>query len=1735
MTRALVARKRKIFALFFALAASFGFSWAADIPCTAADLGKVLCTDGSIYATVSEATAAGKTAAAVIAYVDTENGKALALALADESGDMQWETAKTTAAAHTPVVSNGTWTLPTKDEWDNMITAAGGYEALRDGFSSVGGTNMNEDKYWSSTPENTYAWCYYFNYGKWVDGYVDNPCYVRACLAFDIPAAPATDPAKLPGAFTINANGDKIVFSKGNLQATTTDLGANWTWDFAPNQWSLIGNAVANNAIKGNKNVSTNGTVDLFGWSTAATYYGINESWKNDDYAGDFVDWGALMGTEWRTLSRDEWRYIVSNRTDAYKKHGQATVNGVPGYVLLPDAWTLPSGLSFTNSVENYTTNQYDGADWTAMESAGAVFLPAAGVREGTDIYQVNLYGWYWASTPNETDGGKAYYLWFDKSSEGVTEYNRWKSKSVRLVTEAPIPPYEAAIKLINEIPNPVVLTAECKAKIDEARAAYDALSDGDKDLVTNSATLTTAEAAFENVMNIWLSGNCDAILWKDTTLAIRKHAGEGNGAMADYNYMSRAPWYSAHWYDPKPNDIVIKSVKIEEGVTHLGDYAFAWMSEMKTVTIPSSVTTIPEDAFYWSKAVDDIYLTVADPSNLTWALPHSADVQFKPSKATLCHVPADLLTAYQEKFGTLNMTFVGDLDPITPLTPEQQQALDAAKGLINAIPSPVVYTPACKDAIDAARAAYDALTPDMLKQLVSNYATLTAAEATYANLKDVVVVEAKINAIPQPVTLKLATRDSIESARAAYDALTADQKLLVSNYAILEAAEATWAGSINVAPAGALSGKYTINDGGDVIYFAHGNLQYTRENLDADWSTGTFRLAENQYDLIELVKTYPAAYCTDNYGDKTAVGLFGWGTWGEGKTPNLTSSDRTLYTWSTDFSGTLEGTDTWRTLSKDEWVYLLSHNNLSYATVHGVNGLLVAPDGKDIEGKSMTAWVEINDETWTTMQNDGYLFLPACGQRSQLSGANITTGGQGEEVLYYSSTQYNDTYAHNIWYKPGQDPATDDYSNKRQAFGVRLVSAGVNPLDQAQAAKDLIDAIGEVSYPDSKEAIKAAREAVDALGANVSLLDDADITKLTQAETAYAQLLAQAVAAVKAAIDAVPATPLTDATKKLSEYNKVTDARAAYDALSDEEKAAVTNYDKLTAAEEAFAAIGGGTGLNVSTEDIGKVLCADGSLYATKDEATAASKTPVAMIAYVEDSKGLAIALEDESNTMIWSTAITTAAAHTPTVTGGTWKLPSLLEWQQMFVGCGADLTPSETSGNVTDYLGLRDKLSAAGGNGFVEWSYWTTTEWADNPAGYAWDPYFSPEIVKWYKNKKDRDDFYIRAILAFNVVASKALADAQAAKDLIDAIPSPVVVTDDCKAKIDAAREAVTALGENASLLDDVDIAKLAKAEADFALLIKDATAVVDKIDAIGEVTFSADSKGKIVDARNAYDALSDELKPYVSNLATLTAAEAAYEAARPFATVTTVPAAVETLQYTGAAQVLITAGAAEHGTVLYSLDGENYSTELPTAVLAGAYTVYYKVQATDDYKDVAPATVIATIAYNYPDTYSLFGIPEGWRVKVNGTEATVENGAIKNIAKDDRFDVLPTKPEDVKLVEVVPYILDLATATDSVIYLMNGDSITGTANGNISIVIVPDAKVYFKDVNLTNTGSHPAVLCGGNAEMVVVGENSITCTKEGEYGIRAAGAGTTLTISGDKTLLKVTIDPNGGTVNQ
>ena len=150
---------------------------------TSPAVGQVIGDDGKNYDYAS--LPGGVTAVAKICYVSGSNG--LALALTDE-GEMNWSTAISTCAAHTPAFTGGTWKLATKDEWTNMITAAGSYTALRDGFSSVGGSNLQSSGwafYWSSSEvDSESAWLYKFSKGSWDDSIKDDENYVRACLAF---------------------------------------------------------------------------------------------------------------------------------------------------------------------------------------------------------------------------------------------------------------------------------------------------------------------------------------------------------------------------------------------------------------------------------------------------------------------------------------------------------------------------------------------------------------------------------------------------------------------------------------------------------------------------------------------------------------------------------------------------------------------------------------------------------------------------------------------------------------------------------------------------------------------------------------------------------------------------------------------------------------------------------------------------------------------------------------------------------------------------------------------------------------------------------------------------------------------------------------------------------------------------------------------------------------------------------------------------------------------------------------------------------------------------------------------------------------------------------------------------------------------------------------------------------------------------------------------------------------
>ena len=295
-----------------------------------------------------------------------------------------------------------------------------------------------------------------------------------------------TTTAAGPYTFSVSA-GTRVLFSPGNLQwsaknggstATTHTVAgggtASGTWRFAPNQWDTIGAR--------NRNISSSysGWIDLFGWgtsgwdngnyfyqpynssnSTPSPYtssngYGYgptNRTTYTYSLLGSYTraDWGVYNaiynpktsttdapGT-WRTLTKDEWVYLLNTRsTTSGVRYAKATVNGVPGLIIVPDNWSTSTyALNSTNTTNAaYTTNVISLATWTTLENAGCVFLPAAGLRNGTGVSQVGSEGSYWSARSNGTD--LAYSVVFTGSgfypSNGA---GRCHGLSVRLVKDA--------------------------------------------------------------------------------------------------------------------------------------------------------------------------------------------------------------------------------------------------------------------------------------------------------------------------------------------------------------------------------------------------------------------------------------------------------------------------------------------------------------------------------------------------------------------------------------------------------------------------------------------------------------------------------------------------------------------------------------------------------------------------------------------------------------------------------------------------------------------------------------------------------------------------------------------------------------------------------------------------------------------------------------------------------------------------------------------------------------------------------------------------------------------------------------------------------------------------------------------------------------------------------------------------------------------------------------------------
>ena len=269
--------------------------------------------------------------------------------------------------------------------------------------------------------------------------------------ALDEPIAPE---GAINGLFTINANGDQVYFAQGNLQYQASTN----TWRFAEHHWDRL--------KEENINVSPtyDGWIDLFNWGTSGYNHGANcyQPWSTSTNAADYyaygietcnlydqtgkADWGynpisngGNRENLWRTLTYDEWCYILFDReTPSGIRFVKAKVNNINGAILLPHHWN--DSIYLLNNPNDggayYDDNTVSAEDWlNIFQEAGAVFLPNGANRTGTSITS-DENGDYWTST-RKMDGDFAYDICIQAYSIGHSTGNGSLAQSVRLVQNA--------------------------------------------------------------------------------------------------------------------------------------------------------------------------------------------------------------------------------------------------------------------------------------------------------------------------------------------------------------------------------------------------------------------------------------------------------------------------------------------------------------------------------------------------------------------------------------------------------------------------------------------------------------------------------------------------------------------------------------------------------------------------------------------------------------------------------------------------------------------------------------------------------------------------------------------------------------------------------------------------------------------------------------------------------------------------------------------------------------------------------------------------------------------------------------------------------------------------------------------------------------------------------------------------------------------------------------------------
>ena len=186
------------------------------------------------------------------------------------------------------------------------------------------------------------------------------------------------------------------------------------------------------------------------------------------------------------------------------------------------------------------------------------------------------------------------------------------------------------------------------------------------------------------------------------------------------------------------------------------------------------------------------------------------------------------------------------------------------------------------------------------------------------------------------------------------------------------------------------------------------------------------------------------------------------------------------------------------------------------------------------------------------------------------------------------------------------------------------------------------------------------------------------------------------------------------------------------------------------------------------TANDVGRVIAIDGKVYDNTTIATAVNTTAVAIISYVGNPRdaevgsyrGLAIGMSDAvTGRVVWNDAASAAEDNNGTVVpGGTsgWFLPSIAQLEKVCQGLatkkkGTAVTTELSTSNNSDYAStnLNSIITGAGGTGFINTVYWSSTESPTSTTVYGVS--FAYGKIATGDKTNSSDTGYVRSVIAF------------------------------------------------------------------------------------------------------------------------------------------------------------------------------------------------------------------------------------------------------------------------------------------------------------------------------------------------------------------------------------------------